>query len=107
MKRVMLVVTMITLLASSALQAAEVDLAQFIQETQKIAPGANSFRLLWWIPTEYWEESFRATPNMTEAQKHDFYAAVNDYIVFAVIDATTTTLGSVIPSSKKGPTALS
>ena len=44
---------------------------------------------------------------MTEAQKNDFYAAVNDYIVFAVIDATTTTLGSVIPSSKKGPTALS
>ena len=100
MKRIILTVVIITFLTGSHLCAGDVDLQKFIQETQKLDQGANSFRLVWWIPTEYWKESFRNSPNMTDEQKEAFYKAVDDYIVFSVIDAKTTNFGSIIPSSR-------
>lgn len=100
MKRIILSIIIITFLNGSHLWAEGVDLQEFIQETQKLDQGANSFRLIWWIPTEYWKESFRNAPNMTDGQKESFYKAVDDYIVLSVIDAKTTNFGSIVPSSR-------
>ena len=100
MKKIITAVVIIALLSGSHLCAEDVDLQKFIQETQKLNQGANSFQLVWWIPTEYWKESFRNVPNMTDEQKEAFYKAVDDYIVLSVIDAKTTNFGSIIPSSR-------
>jgi len=71
-----------------------------VQETMKFDRDDNLFRLIWWIPTEYWEQSFKSQPNMTEAQRQEFYKVVNDYVVVAVIDAKTSMLGSLSASTR-------
>ena len=100
MKKIITAVVIITFLTGSHLCAEGVDLQKFIQETQKLNQGANSFQLVWWMPIEYWKESFRNVPNMTDEQKKTLYMAVDDYIVLSVIDAKITNLGSIIPSSR-------
>ena len=71
------------------------DVQGLVQETMKFDRDNNLFRLVWWIPTEYWELSFKGATNMTEAQKQEFYKIVTNYVVVAVIDAKTTMLGSL------------
>lgn len=76
------------------------DVQKLIQDTQILDQNQDKFRLIWWIPTEYWEESFRDVPSFTADQKQEFYRAVDDYIVFCVVDATMSPFGSVIPASR-------
>jgi len=101
MRKIIFVAALITFFSSSNLFAETVDIQKFVQETQKVHQGVNVFRLVWWIPTEYWREAFRDNPNMTESQKETFCRAVDDYIVFSVIDAKTTDFGSIIPASRE------
>jgi hypothetical protein len=100
MKRAIVAAVLITFATGSLLWAGGVDMQKFVQETQKLDRGPNSFRFVWWIPTEYWKEIFRNNPNLTEDQKKTLIRAVEDYIVFSVIDGKTTQLGSVVPASR-------
>jgi len=81
--------------------AEDVDLQSLIQETQRMQQEPNRLRLIWWMPTEFWKESFKKNPNMTEEQKRQFYAAVDDYFVLAIVDAAITPLGTVNPQSRE------
>jgi hypothetical protein len=98
MKRILLIVMILTFVADSYLWAQGVDLQKLTQETQKLERGENVVRLVWWIPTEFWKESFKKVTSLTEDQKTAFYKTVDDYIVLSVIDAKTTVFGSVIPT---------
>ena len=60
----------------SSICAQDFNLQEFIGETQRLEQSSQEFRLVWWIPTQYWKESFRNAPNMTEFQKQEFYKAV-------------------------------
>jgi hypothetical protein len=62
-------------------------LSALVKETQKIHSDADTFRLAWWIPYQYWEENFKNNPRMTDAQKQDFLNTLRDYTVMAVVDA--------------------
>ncbi len=73
-------------------QEIKVDLGKFTQELQYNEQSGDNMRLIWWIPTEFWVESFRDA-NMTQAQKDEFILAVDDYIVVAVIDGELNPLG--------------
>lgn len=101
MKKTFLTVIIFAFTLSTLAYAENVDLQKFIQETQKMKQDQKSFRLVWWIPTEYWEESFKNETNLTQAQKETFYDAVDDYIVLSIIDARVSALGSIIPVSKE------
>ena len=83
-------------IANAADQA--VDLGKFSQELQRSENVAGSFKMIWWIPTEFWEESFKQAA-MTREQKEGFQKAVNDYIVVAVIDGQINQLGGLTPQS--------
>jgi hypothetical protein len=100
MKRTFLTIAVLSLVTINHLSAQGVDLQQFIHETQQMRTGNNAFQLVWWIPTEYWKESFKNIPTLTEEQKNGIYKAVDHYIVLAVVDAKTTLLGSIIAASK-------
>ena len=100
MKKIFLAVSIITLFAGTHVFARDVDLQQLVQETQRLNQTKNSFQFVWWIPTEYWEESFRNAPDLTDSQKETFYRAVDDYIVISVIDAKISDLGTIISSSR-------
>ena len=94
-KRAALLLT-ITLLSWGGIASADSQNVQnMVQETMKFDRDDGVFRLIWWIPTEYWEESFKTAPNMTDAQRQEFYKVVTNYVVIAVIDAKTSMLGSL------------
>jgi hypothetical protein len=100
MKRIMLALAVIALTAGSTLFGQGIDLQKLVQETQRISQGQHALRLVWWIPTEYWQESFRNMPNVSEDKKQEFYKMVDDYIVVCVVDAKLSTFGSVIPTPR-------
>ncbi len=100
MKQIIMALAIITLFTGDLLGGEKVDMQKFIHETQRLEQGPNSFQLIWWIPTEFWKQSFRNTPSLTVEQKEGFYQAVDDYIVVCVIDAKTTAFGSIVPSSR-------
>lgn len=100
MKKLILIVTAVSLLISNLAYSNDVDFQSFLQETQKITQGPQSFRLVWWIPTEYWEESLKNDPSMTQDQKNALYEVVDKYTVFSVIDANISNLGSMVPFPK-------
>lgn len=62
-------------------------ISAIIKETQKTHNDADTFVLAWWIPYQFWEESFRDNPRITDAQKQDFLKTLQDYTVMAVVDA--------------------
>lgn len=101
MKRIAFWTTILLFLISIPAYSKDVNLQNFINETQKMTQGPRSFLLIWWIPTEYWQEAFKNEPNMHQSQKDAFFAAVNDYTVFSVIDASITELGSIVPVSRE------
>ena len=101
MKKFIFVITIISFLIGNLAYSKDVNLQSFIQETQKMSQGQQSFRLIWWIPTEYWKEAFKNEANMTQNQKEAFYDAVDGYTVLSVIDAKTTDLGSIVPFPKE------
>lgn len=100
MKRIVLALAVIALAAGSTLYGQGIDLQKLIQDTQRMSQDQHAFRLVWWIPTEYWQESFRKMPNVTEDKKQEFYNMVDDYIVVCVVDAKLSTFGSVIPTPR-------
>jgi hypothetical protein len=58
-----------------------------IKETQKFTTDADTLAVAWWIPNQYWEESLKNNPRVTDAQKEDLRKALLDYIVVCVVDA--------------------
>jgi hypothetical protein len=75
-------------------QEVAVDVAKFAQDLQHIDTNGAQFKMVWWIPTEYWQESFRQVP-LTPAQKDAFLKTVDDYTIVAVVDANITPLGGL------------
>jgi hypothetical protein len=58
-----------------------------IKETQKLTTDVDTLVLAWWIPNQYWEESLKNNPRITDAQKEDLRNALQDYTVVCVVDA--------------------
>jgi hypothetical protein len=102
MKSVALTLTgMIVIAIGSPLPAQDVDLQRLVDETQEIDQRDDLFRMVWWIPTEFWKASFADDPDMTQAQKDELYKVVDEYIVLCVVDAQMTALASVIPTARE------
>lgn len=96
-----LLCVVLTAASGRAQTPADVDAQSLIQETQKMKQTSESLKLVWWIPTEFWQVSFANEAGMTEQQKQDFYKTVEPYIVFCVVDAKLSNFGSVTPLSRE------
>lgn len=79
----------------------EVDLQKLVQETQKNDRKDNTFRFIWWIPTEYWKESFKKSPNMTSIQKEEIYKTLDNYFVVCIIDAKINLFGGIVSLTRE------
>lgn len=102
MVRAYLAVVSLMILLTTAFPAcgeeAKVDIGKFVQELQRMDASGGKIELVWWIPTEYWEESFRHSP-MTEEQKKSFISGVDDYVIVAIVDGELNAFG---PSKWRG-----
>jgi hypothetical protein len=78
---------------------ARADLQQMISETQRTEQTKGGFRLIWWIPTEYWRESFKNT-SMTPAQADAFCKPLQEYVIVAIADVQMGPLGGATPVSR-------
>jgi hypothetical protein len=71
---------------------ARADIQQILAETERVEQTDGGFRLIWWIPTDYWREAFKKS-TMTQAQSDAFCKSLDGYIVFAIADAKVGPIG--------------
>lgn len=65
------------------LNAADIHHKIFI-ETYKIVQKGSIVDMVWWIPSEYWKESFKQANQITEQRKEYFIKIMDEYSLFAV-----------------------
>lgn len=75
-------------------QSAQERVNAIINETQKQGNRAGRVTIVWWMPTEFWRATGVAEATLTTAQVDEMVAAVQDVIVFAIIDGKLNTLGA-------------
>jgi hypothetical protein len=76
-------------------QQKNIDLNQFIRETQKNIGNSNNIKMAWWIPTEFWKISFQNAKDMTAEQKQQFLTLIEPYTIFGVVEGQTGAFGGV------------
>jgi hypothetical protein len=56
---------------------------------------------VWWIPEEFWTESFRQTPEVTASQREEFLRTIRPYTIVIVVDGTIGSFGGVTYRSEE------
>lgn len=67
-------------------QTEEVDMIVFIKEIQQWKKTKENMKLIWWIPTMYWDVALKGNRNVTEEAKQDILRSVENYIIIAALD---------------------
>ncbi|HYM33821.1 MAG TPA: hypothetical protein VET48_00425, partial [Steroidobacteraceae bacterium] len=83
-----------------AAQAQEIDLQQLIRDSQIMRQAGQSIDLVWYIPTEYWRESFRKGGGMPPKQRDEMLGAITDFVMIATLESNVGALG-VLSSTPK------
>ena len=89
----LLALTIVFLITSSFTQS--VDVTKLIKETQQTRNADGQLTIAWWIPVEFWEESFRNSDRLSERQANEFIATLRPYLLLAVMDGNMKPLGSI------------
>jgi hypothetical protein len=94
---VRLAALLVVLLTVTAVAASEtqVDINALTQETQKMSDNPDEMTLIWWIPVEFWAETFKRDPMVNEAQAKDFINVLKPYTVISVVDGKMGAFGGV------------
>lgn len=95
MKFKILAIVMLVLSSSPAFS----DLQELVNETQRMEMADGRMRLVWWVPDEYWIESFKLDPSITEEQKKQFVDVLSVYTVVSIIDGEVGVFGGLTPST--------
>ncbi len=61
---------------------------RMIEEIQFIKQNENDMKIVWWIPTEYWEVALQESPSVTHQQLEYLKELLNDYTIIAAGDYT-------------------
>ncbi len=62
-----------------------INLDLLINETQKSSNDPSKVNIIWWIPIEFWETSFKDDPTVTEEQVTSMIAVMKQYQLVGVI----------------------
>lgn len=74
-------------LCSGVSWSAHTDLQMLVEDLQQMGQDAQSLSLVWWIPNEYWEVLGENDPSLSPEIVAQIITALDDYLIFAVIDA--------------------
>jgi hypothetical protein len=55
---------------------------------------------VWWIPTEFWDESLKTSAKVTDAQRREIHRVLDDYSVFVVVGAKLGPFGGLTSAGK-------
>jgi hypothetical protein len=76
-------------------QAGGGDTTALIRETQKMVQTEHDLTMVWWIPGEFWRESFASNPNMTPETTENFMKTLQPYMLLAVVKGKFGAFGGV------------
>ncbi|MDD5542348.1 MAG: hypothetical protein PHX83_04170 [Acidobacteriia bacterium] len=76
-------------------QESAVDLTTLVQETQKMSKQADTMKLAWWIPEEFWKVSFAQDATISPAQVEGFLKVLRPYMLVVAVDGQIGSLGGV------------
>ncbi|MEO0508569.1 MAG: hypothetical protein AAF065_01775 [Verrucomicrobiota bacterium] len=91
----------LALVAAIVTPLGAVDMQQLVQDTQRFSQEARVTKMVWWIPSEFWEVTLEQDPSLTEQQKKEFVAALDDYTAFVVTHSTIGTFGGMTNTGRK------
>jgi hypothetical protein len=57
--------------------------------------------MVWWIPTEFWEASFKRSGTVPQRQREEMIATIDNYIIVAAIEGSVDSLGAMTSTSKE------
>lgn len=80
--------------------AQDIDVQQLVRDTQISRQEGQALDLVWYIPTEFWQASFKKGGNLTEKQQRDMLSTVEDYVLVAAIEGNIGPLGALSSTSK-------
>ena len=75
--------------------AVDIDTDAMTSQTQFSAPcGADHMNLIWVIPIEFWKAAFAQDPSMTPQQRAEIIGALEEFVIFGVVQADISNLGA-------------
>lgn len=95
------ILTILTLSIIAAISSHAADIQKLVQDTQKMTQVGTSTNLVWWIPSEFWEETLSQNPQLTDEQKKEFVAALDDYSAFVIVNMKVGVLGGMTFKSRE------
>ena len=95
------ILKILTLSIIAAISSHAADMQKLVQDIQKMTQEGATTNLVWWMPSEFWVESLRQSPHLTDEQKKDFVAALDDYSAFAVANIQVGFMGGLTSKSRE------
>jgi len=78
-----------------------IDLNDLINETQLSSDDMDLMRLVWWIPTEFWDASFAEDPSMKQSDIDEFKDVLGEYVMLAVLEGNIGMFGGITYKSRE------
>ena len=95
MKQILAVIAIVLIGLSGQSQTHQVDLNEFIKDTQKNITNGETLKMTWWIPVEFWKVSLDSDPNVTKSQRDEIVDLLDDFVIFAVVEGKFGPFGGV------------
>lgn len=72
----------------------QVDTNTLATDLQAMDAADRKLDLIWWIPVEFWEATFRQNQDLPEAQADEILGILRNHSVLAVVQADISTIGA-------------
>ena len=86
MKKTLVVLLLALSIVGLKAQEAKPDVLDLVYDLQKWKKDGKQMKLVWWIPTVYWQIALEQSPGVSQSQIDDIVAAVEQYTFIAAID---------------------
>lgn len=73
---------------------AQVDTTRLATDLQAMSASDRKLDLIWWIPVEFWESTFRQTEELPEARANEILGVLRNHSVLAVVQADVSNFGA-------------
>jgi hypothetical protein len=86
-------VLLLTACVPSLARAATLD--AMVKDLQQLKQGKHQLDLVWWIPTQYWDEMLKQDGRLTAAQRSAFLERLDGHSMFAIVSVSIAPTGSM------------
>ncbi|MEM9829089.1 MAG: hypothetical protein AAF944_00545 [Bacteroidota bacterium] len=97
MKRVVLISVLYSLMSISMLsaQSYSVNVNKLVEELQILSDSSDTFRMVWWIPSDFWAVSLAEDPNTSQRDIDEIVRIFEQYTIAAIIDGKVGVFGGI------------